>query len=359
MFFFFLVLFFISIVLVGRILSPFFATILLGIVASGVFKPVFCYLSRKMPEKAASFFTCVLIFFILIIPLSFFVGVLSKEVFILYGMVKDAVFSQQLVQLLEGTKALDKLNEILAGMGMQKTVSWGELVAPISNLGKMAGSVLFDQARLITSNLVNLLLYFCLMLVVSFYMFVDGKRFIRYLFDLSPLDDAHDRQLFNKFNEMTAAVLLGNGLGGLIQGVAGGVLFWILGLNSPILWGFIMGFLAFLPIVGIGIVLVPTGVLFLLKSDIATGIMILIFYMILSWTVEYVFKPRVVGNRMSMHPLVAFLSIVGGLKVFGLLGIIYGPLIATLFFTLADIYFSTFQVMVEPCKQTEEDSTVS
>ncbi len=349
-FFFFLVLFCISIVLVGRLLAPFFATILLGIVASGVFKPVFIRLSGKMNGKIASVVTCCLIFFIVFIPLVFFVGVLSREAFVLYGMVKDTMFSQQLVQLLEETKLLDRLNEVLAGMGMQKTISWGELVAPVSNLGQIAGGVLFDQVRLVTSNLVNLLLYFGLMLVVSFYMFVDGNRFTQYLFNLSPLDDAHDRQLFDKFHDMTAAVLLGNGLGGLIQGVAGGILFWILGLNSPILWGFIMGFLAFLPIVGIGIILVPTAILFLLKSQVATGVVVLVFYMVLSWSVEYVFKPKVVGDRMSMHPLVAFLAIVGGLKVFGLLGIIYGPLIATLFFTLADIYFSTFQVMVEPSK---------
>ncbi len=148
-FFFFLALFCISIVLVGKLLAPFFATILLGIVASGVFNPVFRIFSKRMPGKLASLLTCGLIFFILIIPLSFFVFVLSKEVFILYGMVKNAVFSQQLEQLLEGTRVLDKVNEFLAAVGMKRTVSWGELVAPISNLGKMAGGVLFDQARMI------------------------------------------------------------------------------------------------------------------------------------------------------------------------------------------------------------------
>ncbi len=78
------------------------------------------------------------------------------------------------------------------------------------------------------------------------------------------------------------------------------------------------------------------------------------FYAVLSWGIEYVFKPKVVGDRVSMHPLVVFFAIIGGLKSYGILGIIYGPLIATLFLTLADIYFSSFQFLVEPGKAFKE-----
>ena len=90
-----------------------------------------------------------------------------------------------------------------------------------------------------------------------------------------------------------------------------------------------MGFLAFLPILGIGIVLIPTAAILMLKARISAGIFILVFYAVLSWGIEYVFKPKVVGDRVSMHPLIVFFAIIGGLKTYGLLGIIYGPLIAT------------------------------
>jgi len=349
-FFFFLALFCISIFLLGRVIAPFFASILLGVVITGIFGPIYRCMGFKMPAKAASILTCVLIFFVVFIPVVFFVGVLSREALGLYNMARDAVFSDRLIHLLENTQALDRINEILARAGIETTVSWNELIAPISEVGKTIGFSLFQQARFITSNLLSLIFYFCLMLIVVFYMFLDGDRFMAYLFDLSPLKDEHDRELFDKFNEMAGAVLIGNGLGGLIQGVAGGLLFWFLGLNSPFLWGVIMGFLAFLPIVGIGVVLLPTAVFFLLQGSIGTGVFILMFYTALSWGVEYLFKPKVVGDRVAMHPLVVFFAIIGGLKVYGILGIIYGPLIATLFLTLADIYFSSFQSMVEPGK---------
>lgn len=280
----------------------------------------------------------------------FFVGILSKEAFTLYAMAKDAVFSNQLKNLLESTQVLERFNALLVKAGIAKVVTWDGLISPISELGKFVGFSLFEQARFITSNVLNIVLYFCLMLIVVFYMFIDGDQFIKYIYDLSPLPDEHDEKLFGKFKEMAGAVLIGNGLGGLIQGVAGGTLFLFLGWNSPFLWGVIMGFLAFLPIVGIGIVLVPTAAILMLKSRLAAGVFVLVFYAVLSWGIEYIFKPKVVGNRVRMHPLIVFFAIIGGLKAYGLLGIIYGPLIATLFLTLADIYFSSFQFMVEPGK---------
>lgn len=350
MFFFFLALFCISIFLLGNLIVPFTATIVLGVVITGVFRPVFTVFTKKLSLRMAGMITCFIIFFVVFIPVVFFVGILSKEALGLYNLARDAVFSNQLIQVLENTRALDRINDLLARAGVQKVVSWQELLSPVSELGKMVGFSLFQQARFLTSNLLNLVFYFFLMLIVVFYMFIDGHRFVQYLYDLSPLQDEHDKKLFEKFNEMAGAVLIGNGLGGVIQGTAGGLLFWFLGLNSPLLWGVIMGFMAFLPIVGIGIVLVPAAVFFMLENSVVTGIGILVFYGVLSWGIEYIFKPRLVGDRVAMHPLIVFFAIIGGLKVYGLMGIIYGPLIATLFLTLSDIYFSSFQAMVEPVK---------
>ncbi len=349
-FFFFLALFCISIFLVGKVIAPFFASLLLGIVITGIFRPVFRALDRFMPARAASVFTCLAVFFIVFIPVVYFVVILSREALGLYNLAKDAVFSNNLINFLESTRALERINEFLTRANIHTHISWRELVDPLTEVGKNLGFSLFQQARFLTSNLLNLVFYFFLMLIVVFYMFMDGERFMQYIYDLSPLKDEHNRKLFEKFNDMAGAVLIGNGLGGLIQGGSGGLLFWSLGLNSPFLWGVVMGFLAFLPIVGIGVVMLPAALFFLLKGSLGKGLFIVGFYAVLSWGVEYIFKPKLVGDRVAMHPLIVFFAIIGGLKLYGILGIIYGPLIATLFLTLSDIYFSTFQSMVEPGK---------
>jgi predicted PurR-regulated permease PerM len=76
-----------------------------------------------------------------------------------------------------------------------------------------------------------------------------------------------------------------------------------------------------------------------------------IFYRVLSVGVEYLFKPKLVGERVKMHTLIVFLAIMGGLNLFGILGIIYGPLIATAFLTLTDIYYASYQKLLKPEKE--------
>jgi predicted PurR-regulated permease PerM len=147
---------------------------------------------------------------------------------------------------------------------------------------------------------------------------------------------------------MAGAILIGNGLGGIIQGTIGGLVFAMFGLNAPFLWGVLMALLAFLPIVGIGVVFLPTAVFMFIKGRMFAGIFFIVFYIILSFGIEYIFKPKIVGNRVKMHTLLVFLAIIGGMKLFGILGIIYGPLIVTCFLTLVDIYHENYQKMVEP-----------
>ena len=147
---------------------------------------------------------------------------------------------------------------------------------------------------------------------------------------------------------MAGAVLVGNGLCGSIQGVLGGIVFYIFGLKSAFLWGVIMGLLAFLPIVGIGAVFIPAAVYLILKGRVAAGIFFVVFYILLSGGIEYLLKPKLVGKRVKMHTLLVFFSIIGGLKLFGILGIIYGPLVATAFLTLTDIYYASYRQLVDP-----------
>ena len=110
--------------------------------------------------------------------------------------------------------------------------------------------------------------------------------------------------------------------------------------------GFVVGGVGLVGI-GIGAVFIPTVIFLFLKGRIAASLFFLVFYLLLSGGVEYLLKPRVVGKRVQMHTLVVFLSIIGGLKIFGILGIIYGPLIATAFLTLTNIYHASYQKLIE------------
>jgi predicted PurR-regulated permease PerM len=356
---FFLAFFLISIFLLGWLLWPFLSIIIIAAVLSGIFSPLYRFIigSGSVRPTIASFLTCCVIFCILFIPIAFFVGILSKEAYDLYLAARDAIIGPQISALMEGSKVLELANNVLANFNFQITVE--ELNTYLSEIAKFVGLFLYNQARSIASNMLAFFINFFLMLLVIYYLLVDGERLISFIIDLSPLPNNQDQILLKKFKEMAGAILIGNGAGGLIQGLAGGMVFSIFGLPSPFLWGVIMGLLAFLPIIGIGIVFIPAAIYLFLKGRVAASIFFIVFYVVLSGGIEYLFKPKLVGKRVQMHTLLVFLAIIGGLKLFGILGIVYGPLVITAFLTLTDIYRSNYQTMVNPVEMPLKESSAS
>ncbi len=105
-----------------------------------------------------------------------------------------------------------------------------------------------------------------------------------------------------------------------------------------------MAVIAFMPIFGIGLVMLPAAFILMMSERMNEGIFLVIFYLILSLGVENLVKPKMVGTRVHMHTLLVFLSILGGMTVYGILGIIYGPLTITAFLTLSEIYLKKYDL---------------
>lgn len=344
---FFLVCFIGTIILLGWLLKPFLPILVLGAVVSGISYPLHCFICRhpKIGAPMAAFLTCLVIFVILFVPIVFFVGSLTQQAFGLYQMAKGAVLSEQVNSILNDSRILERINAVLANFNYELTGE--EIKNAVSEIGRFVGLFLYEQARTVASNTLAFVVNFFLILMVIFFLLLDGERLVAYIIDLSPLPTDQERMLIGKFKQMAHAILIGNGLGGLIQGGLGGLLFWIFGFQSAFLWGVIMGLLAFIPIVGIGAVFIPTVIYLFVKGRIAAAIFFAVFYMVVSGGTEYLFKPRLVGKQVQIHPLLIFFAIIGGLKFFGILGIIYGPLVVTAFLTMADIYRVSYKQLVE------------
>jgi predicted PurR-regulated permease PerM len=176
------------------------------------------------------------------------------------------------------------------------------------------------------------------MILVIFYIFRDGERLKQYISDLLPFPVSQQELIVNKFREMGRAVIVGNGISGVIQGILAGLGFLFSGLGNPILWGTLAGFMAFLPIVGASIIFIPATIVLFLQGETGMALIFLIYSVCYSAFIEYIAKPRLIGKGMRMNPLLVFIGILGGLKLFGILGVVYGPLIMTIFLTLAEIY---------------------
>lgn len=352
---FFLVCFIITILLLGWLLRPFIDIIVLGAVTSFVFYPLYrkIYRPPHIGASVASLTSCIIVFLIIFVPIVFFISSLTQQAFGLYQMARDAVLSDQINELLSDTRILDRMNALLAHFNYG--VTGEEIKQTVSEIGKSVGLYLYEQARSIAANTLALVVNFVLMLLVVFFLLIDGSRLMAYVIELSPLPTDQEHLLIGKFKEMARAVLVVNGISGVIQGLLGGLAFWLFNFQSAILWGVIMGLLAFLPIVGIGVVITPTVIYLFVKGQGAAAVFFIVFYLVLTVFIEYVLKPKLVGQRVQMHPLLVFFAIIGGLKVYGFLGIIYGPLIVTAFMTMAAIYMANYRRFVESDKETNID----
>jgi predicted PurR-regulated permease PerM len=333
---YFLLLFLLSTLLVGHLLWPFLSILVLSFLLAGIFQPVYLFMTRRFSPGFSSLVTCIFVVFLVFLPLMFFVAALSSEALNLYHLSKGTDINQMLQNLLFESSMMQRGQEILASYGI--ALDPERLAASLTDLSGKTGLFLFTQAKAWAANVMLIIFNFSLMIITIFFLLIDNEKLIGFILKVSPMPDDQEQQLIRKFKEIAGAVLIGNGICGIIQGVLGGLAFVTFGLGSPILWGGMMLILAFLPIFGIGLVLIPAAMVLMLQGHIGQGIFMLIFYATLSFSIEYALKPKIVGTKVKMHTLLVFLSILGGLKLFGFLGIIYGPLIVAIFLTMADIY---------------------
>ena len=353
--FYFLSLLLLATVLMGWLLWPFVSIIILSYLLATIFDPIYLYLKKRMSAQFSSLVTCVLIVLLIFVPVILFVGALSKEAYALFQLTKGTDLAAKFNEFVEGSALLAGFKDLLAGYGIK--IEFAALGTELSKFGGMFALFVYNQASAWAANILNFIFNFFMMVIIIFFLLIDRSRLLTYIMRLSPLPDEHERRLIAKFEEISKAILIGNGTCGLIQGVAGGLVFAFLGFSSPVIWGVVMGILAFLPIVGIALIMWPAIFYLLLQGNVAQGLALIGVYILLTLFVEYMLKTKLVGGTVKMHLLLVFLAIIGGLQVFGVMGIIYGPMIVTGFLTLADIYMTNYEECVrKTCQWQGEHS---
>ncbi len=338
---FFFVIFILSILLLGWVLWPFWQLLILAFLLAGIFRPIYSWHLRWMSPWLASLLTCVLIVLIVFVPLTFCIGALSTETLNLYQLIRDAKLLLKLQEFVQNNTLMREAQEVLAGLGINFEPT--DLTGTLSKIAGTVGLFIYNQASVWAGNIMSFVLQFCILILVVYFLLIEIDKLLDFMVKLSPLPDDQDRLLVKKFLEIAGAILVVNGISGLFQGLLGGVFFAMLGLKSPVLWGSVMAVLAFLPIFGIGLVLIPAAIILLVGGHTGLAIITFIFYIVLSFAVEYLLKPKFVGDHVRMHTLLVFLAIIGGMSVFGVLGIIYGPLIVTGFLTLSELYMTVYR----------------
>ena len=340
---FFLLVFFALLYLMGTLAWPFTTSLIFGGIIAGSFNPLLEYLLKRssLSRKWASIIVCTVIAISIVLPSLYLTIKLSKEALALYEFLKENYTEQNITKFLfEGNYFSIMLRDLF---GMAKVeYSVASMQKMILESARNISSGLFELVNKWIADIFDFLVQFMLMQLIVYEFLANGPAIKRFIFDLSPLPEEEEELVLKKFNQINFVTLAGNGIGGIIQGVLSGIGFWLAGIESVLLWTVSMTLLAFIPLVGMSIVYVPACIYLFTRGNAVGAVCLFVYCTAISLVVENWFKPKFVGDRVKINSILVFLSIVGGLSVFGIPGIFYGPLIVSIFLTFVDLYHKRY-----------------
>jgi predicted PurR-regulated permease PerM len=342
-FIFFLTFF--SIYLLYQILSPFLSSIIWAMLLAIVFYPLFQKFQRlfKKKEVLSALLMTLLVLIVIVLPFTLLMTSLANDAVDIYHQVEEMIKTGQLQAYFERIKEVPIFRWILAGLGEHIDFSQtNPLPLLLKNINRIS-TFIFNQTTVLLKGLSTLIVGFFFTLLSLYYLFKDGNHLFGRVKEIIPLPSRQRDLLIQRFKDMIYATIYGGILIALIQGVLGGLSFWILGLPSPIFWGTAMGLLSFVPIGGTALIWAPAAIILLIGGDILKGLILLGIGALVISMVDNLLKPLFISSRTHIHPLLLFFAVLGGIQAFGLIGVVAGPLIATLFLALIEIYIQGIQ----------------
>jgi predicted PurR-regulated permease PerM len=205
---------------------------------------------------------------------------------------------------------------------------WAEAAA--AYVATKMGSILAHAATFFFDLFVTIL--------VMFYLFRDSKELVSRVRELLPFASDQRDLMLKETEDLIFASVMSTAAAALVQGFLGGVAFFFAGIGAPIFWGVMIAFFSLIPAVGSALIWVPAAVTLMASGHVTKGIAVLAFYGVVIAVVDYVLRPWLISGRSEMGGLVIFISVLGGVKIFGLLGIVLGPIVVALMASLLDLY---------------------
>ena len=169
-------------------------------------------------------------------------------------------------------------------------------------------------------------------------MLKDGAAFLRKSRDYMPFSEQQKERLDSQIRDIVISTIYGGVLVAVLEGIIGGVVYYALGLKSPVLWGAATAISSFIPLVGSFAVWGSIALYLLVQVSVMKGVILVLIGIFGISVIDYLLRPVLIGSRIRMPVIITFFSVLGGIKFFGLLGLVMGPLVVALFVSVMDIF---------------------
>jgi predicted PurR-regulated permease PerM len=333
----------------AAILWPFYGAILWATVLAIVFAPFYRRLLSDMGQRrnSAALATLLIIVTLVILPLTLTAGSLLQEATNLYETIEagQTDFGQFIQQVINALPTW--LTDILDRLGLTHL---SEIQQRVSAALVQGSKIIAAQALSIGKGTANFVVSLFVMLYLLFFFLRDGSALSQRIKEAIPLPAEQKRALFTKFTIVIRAMFKGTLFVAIVQGALGGLIFWILGIHAPVLWGVVMGLFSLLPAVGAAIVWLPTAIYFLATGAIWEGVVLIAFGAFVIGLVDNLLRPFLVGKDTELPDYLVLISTLGGIAMFGLNGFVIGPVIAAMFIAVWDIFSESRQAAEDDAK---------
>jgi predicted PurR-regulated permease PerM len=313
----------IAVTLIGLFLSyllaaPFLPSLTSAVALAVVVMPFHRWLERrvKRPGVASALTVAVAATF-----------VIGPAVLVGQRLLTEAAFAASLIS--DNVRSGAWRSTIIDHPGLAPAAAWIEQQSNLPRTAENAVAWLTNAATSLVQGSGAQLLGILITFYFLFYFLRDRRSALAALAVLSPLRKAEMNALTARVADTIRATVYGTLVVAMIQGLLGGLMFWWLGLPTPLLWGIVMGLLAVIPVLGAFIIWIPAALFLLLTGHAGQALILMLWGTIVVGGIDNLIYPMLVGNRLKMHTVPTFIALVGGLIVFGAPGLILGPVVLT------------------------------
>jgi predicted PurR-regulated permease PerM len=323
-------------------LQPFFNVLLWAAVLAVVFYPMHRRIRARLrrPALAAALSTLLVIVFILL-PVTFITVAVVRELTGVAASVQTGVTRFSLASTPGVGWVLDWANQYIH---IDRQAAQQFVVDRLQTWGAaLAGSTL-----VVVGGAVGAVVQMLLVVFTLFYLFRDGERIRQAAYETLPIERVQAHDIALRTRDVIGATVNGVLVIAAIQGTLGTIIFTLLGLPSPLLWGVVMFFLSMIPMAGAFLVWVPAAAYLALTGAYARAAILVVWGVFVIGTIDNFLSPRLVGHRASLHELLIFFAVLGGLEVFGVLGLVIGPVIVAITLALIEMVRQAYRLPTVP-----------
>ena len=330
-----------TLALAGLLISPFLSPLLWAVVLSYALYPLYVRVLRATGQRktVSALILCTIMTIGLLLPLLYVVLLVSQE---LAGTVSYVLtyLKQEGGSFGESWRRFPVVAGFYEQFQNLERVTETDLRSKVATAVADLGGVLIQQSTSVVTNLLQGVAGLGIMLLSSFYFFRDGHQIVNWAHDNLPVTPERRRLVLRRFDEVVKGAVYGNTIVAVMEGFIGWLAFWVVGLPSPVLWGAVMAITAYIPFVGGAMVWFPAAVYLGIQGSYGRAAILVGAGIVLSVVVDDLVRNVIVGQVSKLHTLLMFFSVIGGIELFGLIGIVAGPLVFALAVTLLETYHS-------------------